>query len=124
MLTDQIERQRKQIETLRNSNYELRDGIKKYLNKVKQQSGNVMSTIYDTEIIKVTLNLELNGGTTNYTKTYTGIPSSYIYWPTPVKEGWRFISWFNKDETIDLVDGDKIVFPNEDFTVYAKWEKN
>lgn len=73
------------------------------------------------QVIEYTITLDVNGGNplgTNDPYTISGESGSIISLPTPTRDGYNFLGWYNGE-----VKFEETVMPKENLTLVAKWEK-
>lgn len=85
--------------------------------RIKADGSLELKVYYDLNSYKITC--DAKGGTLKQSEI-TGKPGERVALPTPVRKGYTFEGWY-KDEAYEQMFGETM--PDEDTTIYAKWEK-
>ena len=69
-------------------------------------------------VVTYTITLDVNGGDPLVETTLTGEAGSAVTLPTPTKEGYTFLGWYNGEVKFEETE-----MPAENITLVAKWEE-
>ena len=85
-------------------------------------SGNsILYAHWNPKSIKVSFNV--NGGSSSCSPIYVTYGNAYGDLPTPTRNGYKFIGWFETSTGNSKVTSETLVVKTEDHTLYAHWTK-